>query len=96
MAKPFRLFKSPVTGAYYVSRHYTIDDKGYVTITGSKFDVSTDVLGFIQEATKQLSEQMAGQSRTAFSNAIKAIIKRSPKDTEILKVLLAAINEVEI
>lgn len=46
-SKPIRVFYSPLRGRFYATRAYRIKDagnnKGVVTITGEKFDVTDDI-----------------------------------------------------
>jgi hypothetical protein len=42
MSKPIRVFYSAFSGRLYATRHYKIDN-GLVTVTGEKFDVTSDV-----------------------------------------------------
>jgi hypothetical protein len=47
--KPIRIFFSPFSGRLYATRHYRIDDKGLVTCTGEKFDVTNEIAGLIAQ-----------------------------------------------
>jgi hypothetical protein len=42
-AKPIRVFYSELSGRFYASAHYRVDAKGYVVITGRKYDVTNDI-----------------------------------------------------
>ena len=42
MSQPIRVFYSPFSGRLYATRHYKIEN-GLVTVTGEKFDVTSDV-----------------------------------------------------
>jgi hypothetical protein len=42
MSKPIRVFYSPLSGRLYATRYYKIEN-GLVTVTGEKFDVTSDV-----------------------------------------------------
>lgn len=42
MSKPIRVFYSAFSGRLYATRHYKIEN-GFVTVTGEKFDVTSDV-----------------------------------------------------
>jgi hypothetical protein len=43
MSKPIRVFWSPLSQRFYASRAYKEDPRGFVTITGEKFDVTADI-----------------------------------------------------
>lgn len=49
MAKPIRVFFSTLTGRFYATRAYRIDNTGFVTVTGEKFDVTNDIAGLIEK-----------------------------------------------
>lgn len=46
--KPIRVFFSELSWRFYATRAYTIDDKGRVTVTGEKFDVTDDIAASIK------------------------------------------------
>lgn len=41
--KPIRVFYSTLTGRFYASQHYREDERGFVVITGKKYDVTSDI-----------------------------------------------------
>jgi hypothetical protein len=43
MSKPIRVFWSPLSERFYASRAYKEDPRGFITITGEKFDVTADI-----------------------------------------------------
>lgn len=43
MKKPIKVFYSELSGRFYASAHYKEDPRGFVTITGQKFDVTSDI-----------------------------------------------------
>ena len=45
--KPIRVFYSGLSQRFYATRAYRIDDKGLVTVTGEKFDVTNDIADVI-------------------------------------------------
>ncbi len=45
--KPIRVFFSGLSGRFYATRAYKIDDRGLVTVTGEKFDVTNDIASLI-------------------------------------------------
>lgn len=47
--KPIRVFFSGLSRRFYATRAYTIDDKGLVTVTGEKFDVTNDIASLIEK-----------------------------------------------
>ena len=47
--KPIRVFFSPLSRRFYATRAYTIDERGMVTVTGEKFDVTNDIAGLIEQ-----------------------------------------------
>lgn len=49
MKKPIRLFWSPLTRRIYATRSWKEDVKGYVIVTGEKFDVTDDIGRIITE-----------------------------------------------
>ena len=49
MAKPIRVFYSVLTGRFYATRAYRIDNAGLVVVTGQKFDVTNDIAGLIEK-----------------------------------------------
>lgn len=49
-SKPIRVFWSPLSETFYASRSYKEDpEKGFVTITGEKFDVTQDIASLIEK-----------------------------------------------
>lgn len=42
-ARPIRVFYSELSGRFYASRHYREDERGFVVITGKKYDVTNDI-----------------------------------------------------
>jgi hypothetical protein len=49
MSKPIRVFFSVLSRRFYATRAYRVDDKGLVTVTGEKFDVTDDIAGLIEQ-----------------------------------------------
>jgi hypothetical protein len=47
--KPIRVFYSTLSCRFYATRHYRIDDRGFVVVTGEKFDVTNDIGGLIKQ-----------------------------------------------
>lgn len=47
--KPIRVFFSELSRRFYATRSYRIDDRGIVTATGKKFDVTNDIAGLIEQ-----------------------------------------------
>ncbi len=47
-AKPIKVFFSELSRRFYATRAYRIDDKGLVTVTGEKFDVTNDIAELIE------------------------------------------------
>ncbi len=45
--KPIRVFYSILSERFYATRTYTIDDRGLVTVTGERFDVTDDIAGVV-------------------------------------------------
>jgi hypothetical protein len=48
-SKPIRVFFSELSRRFYATRAYKIDERGFVTVTGEKFDVTNDIAGLIKE-----------------------------------------------
>jgi hypothetical protein len=48
-SKPIRVFFSELSRRFYATRAYRIDDRGIVTVTGKKFDVTNDIAGLIEQ-----------------------------------------------
>jgi hypothetical protein len=46
--KPIRVFFSELSRRFYATQSYRIDDKGIVTVTGEKFDVTNDIASLIE------------------------------------------------
>lgn len=46
--KPIRVFYSELSHRFYATKAYRIDDKGIVTVTGEKFDVTNDIADLIK------------------------------------------------
>ena len=46
--KPIRVFYSGLSQRFYATRVYRIDEKGRVTVTGEKFDVTNDIAELIE------------------------------------------------
>ncbi len=55
--KPIRVFFSGLSRRFYATRAYTIDDKGLVTVTGEKFDVTDDIAGLIAQHNIEFVER---------------------------------------
>lgn len=49
MAKPIKVFYSPLTGRFYASSAYRIEKNGTCVITGKKDDVTDDIASVIVE-----------------------------------------------
>lgn len=47
--KPIRVFYSTLSRRFYATRHYKEDPRGFVTVTGERFDVTNDIAGIIDE-----------------------------------------------
>lgn len=48
-SKPIRVFYSRLTGKFYATKHYKINAKGQVLVTGKKYDVTDDVANIITQ-----------------------------------------------
>lgn len=49
MSKRIRVFYSTLSQRFYATRAYRIDERGLVTVTGEKFDVTDDIANLIDE-----------------------------------------------
>ncbi len=47
--KPIRIFFSSLSQRFYATRAYTINDKGIITVSGEKFDVTNDIAELIEQ-----------------------------------------------
>jgi hypothetical protein len=56
MAKPIRVFFSPFSRRFYATRAYRIDERGLVTVTGEKFDVTNDIAYLIEKHQVEFRE----------------------------------------
>lgn len=50
MTKPWRLLKSGLTGRVYITSAYSVDTDGRVTVTGKKYDFTSDAHDLMAEA----------------------------------------------
>ena len=41
--KPIKVFYSELSGRFYATQYYKEDRRGFVTITGKKYDVTDDI-----------------------------------------------------
>ncbi len=48
-AKPIHVFYSEMSGRFYASQHYKVDARGFVVITGRKYDVTNDIAALVIE-----------------------------------------------
>ena len=48
-SKPIRIFYSELSKRFYATQRYRIDDKGLVTVTGEKFDVTNEIAALIEQ-----------------------------------------------
>ena len=46
-SKPIRVFYSVLSQRFYATRAYKIGERGLVTVTGEKFDVTDDIAGMV-------------------------------------------------
>lgn len=71
--KPIRVFYSKLTGRFYATCTYKIDDKGVVTVTGQKFDVTNDIAGLIEQngVTFTKRDEPPNPSESPSASAIK-------------------------
>lgn len=47
-SNPIRVFYSELSQRFYATKAYRIDDKGIVTVTGEKFDVTNEIAELIE------------------------------------------------
>ena len=47
--KPIRVFFSTLSRRFYATRAYKLDPRGFVIVTGEKFDVTNDIAGLIEQ-----------------------------------------------
>ena len=52
--KPIKVFCSPLSGKFYATQYYKIDEEtGTAIVTGKKFDVTDDVMFGIEKYHKE-------------------------------------------
>lgn len=55
--KPMRLFQSPFSGRYYVTKSYRQVNEKTIEVTGAKWDVTDDVLAILSRLSSQSETQ---------------------------------------
>jgi hypothetical protein len=46
--KPIRVFFSALSRRFYATKAYRVDDRGIVTVTGKKYDVTNEIAELIE------------------------------------------------
>ena len=77
MSKPIRVFWSPLSHRFYASRAYKEDPRGFVTITGDKFDVTDDIANLILANDITFSRQSAHETPIEIEIPVMGTVKNA-------------------
>jgi hypothetical protein len=58
--RPIRVFYSELSGRFYATQRYRVDARGFVVVTGKKYDVTSDIGAAVVEHELEFTPSTGG------------------------------------